>query len=134
VVGLAASGRTPYVVATVEHASGVGCATVRVSNNAEAQLSRVARVGIEVATGPEVLTGSTRLKAGTSQKRILNMLSTAAFTRVGKVYENLMVDVQATNEKLKHRAHRIVRETRASPKRRPKPCSLRQTAPPRLPS
>jgi N-acetylmuramic acid 6-phosphate etherase len=110
VVGLAASGRTPYVVAAVLHASELGCATVGISNNASAELSRAARVGIEVVTGPEVLTGSTRLKAGTSQKLVLNMLSTAAFTRLHKVYENLMVDLQATNEKLKRRARRIVHE------------------------
>ena len=110
VVGLAASGRTPYVVAAVEHASGMGCATVGVSNNPGAALSEAARVGIEVVTGPEILTGSTRLKAGTSQKLVLNMLSTAAFTRLGKVHENLMVDVQTTNEKLRGRAKRIVRE------------------------
>jgi N-acetylmuramic acid 6-phosphate etherase len=115
VIGLAASGRTPYAVAAVEHASGVGCPTVGISNNAGAELSGVARVGIEVLTGPEVLTGSTRLKAGTAQKLVLNMLSTAAFTRLGKVYENFMVDVQATNEKLRRRARRIVRETTGAP-------------------
>ncbi len=108
VVGLAASGRTPYVVAAIRHASESGCATVGISNNAGSELSRVARVGIEVVTGPEVLTGSTRLKAGTAQKLVLNMLSTASFTRLHKVYENQMVDLQATNEKLKHRARRIV--------------------------
>lgn len=108
VVGLAASGRTPYVVAAVEHASGVGCATVGISNNPGSELGETALISIEVVAGPEVLTGSTRLKAGTSQKLVLNMLSTAAFTRLGKVYENFMVDVQATNEKLKGRARRIV--------------------------
>lgn len=108
VVGLAASGRTPYVVSAVQHASETGCSTVGISNNPGSKLSEAAWVGIEVITGPEVLTGSTRLKAGTSQKLVLNMLSTAAFTRLGKVYENFMVDVQATNEKLKGRARRIV--------------------------
>ena len=111
VVGLAASGRTPYVVSGVQHASKIGCATIGICNNPDSELSQIARIGIEVITGPEVLTGSTRLKAGTSQKLILNMLSTAAFTRLGKVYENFMVDVQATNEKLKGRARRIVCET-----------------------
>ena len=100
VIGLAASGRTPYVVSAVEHASEVGCATVGISNNAGSELGAAASVAIELNTGPEILTGSTRLKAGTSQKMVLNMLSTAAFTRLGKVYENLMVDVQASNEKL----------------------------------
>lgn len=108
VVGLAASGRTPYVVSAIQHAAQTGCATVGICNNPGSELSEVAQVAIEVVTGPEVLTGSTRLKAGTSQKLVLNMLSTAAFTRLGKVYENFMVDVQATNEKLKGRARRIV--------------------------
>lgn len=110
VVGLAASGRTPYVVAAVEHASSIGCATVGISNNPGSELTAEARVGIELDTGPEVLTGSTRLKAGTSEKMVLNMLSTAAFTRLDKVYENLMVDVQATNDKLKKRSRYIVGE------------------------
>ena len=115
VIGLAASGRTPYVVSAVEHASEIGCATVGISNNAGSELSAAASVAIELNTGPEVLTGSTRLKAGTSQKMVLNMLSTAAFTRLGKVYENLMVDVQASNEKLEGRARRIVREATGLP-------------------
>jgi len=110
VVGLAASGRTPYVVAAVRYASEKGCATVGVSNNAGTELSKVARIGVEIVTGPEVLTGSTRLKAGTAQKLILNMLSTASFTRLGKVYGNFMVDLEASNEKLKRRARRIVCE------------------------
>lgn len=111
VIGLAASGRTPYVVAAVRHASELGCATVGICNNPGSELSEIAQVGIEVVTGPEVLTGSTRLKAGTSQKLVLNMLSTTAFTQLGKVYKNFMVDVQATNEKLRGRARRIVCET-----------------------
>jgi N-acetylmuramic acid 6-phosphate etherase len=115
VIGLAASGRTPYVVSAVEHAAEVGCATVGISNNAGSELGAAASVAIELNTGPEVLTGSTRLKAGTSQKMVLNMLSTAAFTRLGKVYENLMVDVQASNEKLMKRSRRIVREATGLP-------------------
>ena len=115
VVGLAASGRTPYVVSAVEHASKMGCATVGISNNAGSELGAAAGVVIELDTGPEVLTGSTRLKAGTSQKMVLNMLSTAAFARLGKVYENLMVDLQAANEKLAQRARRIVREATGLP-------------------
>jgi N-acetylmuramic acid 6-phosphate etherase len=110
VVGLAASGSTPYVVSAVRHAAGAGCATIGISNNEDTRLSAVARVAIELTTGPEVLTGSTRLKAGTSQKLVLNMLSTAAFTRLSKTYENLMVDMQAKNEKLGRRSHRIVSE------------------------
>jgi len=110
VVGLAASGSTPYVVSAVGKASEAGCATIGISNNRESELVAAARVGIELDTGPEILTGSTRLKAGTSQKLVLNMLSTAAFTRLGKVYENVMVDLQGTNEKLKRRSRRIIRE------------------------
>lgn len=108
VVGLAASGRTPYTVAAIEYAREKGCATVGIANNSGSELGEAASVAIEVVTGPEVLTGSTRLKAGTSQKLILNMLSTAAFTRLGKVYGNLMVDLRATNGKLRDRARRIV--------------------------
>ena len=110
VVGLAASGSTPYVIAAVRTASEAGCATIGISNNRGSELVAAARVGIELNTGPEILTGSTRLKAGTSQKLVLNMLSTAAFTRLGKVYENVMVDLQGTNEKLKRRSRRIIRE------------------------
>jgi N-acetylmuramic acid 6-phosphate etherase len=110
VVGLAASGRTPYVVAAVRHASELGCATVGISNNPGSELGAAADVCIELITGAEVLTGSTRLKAGTSEKLVLNMLSTAAFVRLDKVYENFMVDLQAGNEKLKGRSRRIVRE------------------------
>ena len=110
VVGLAASGSTPYVVSAVRHAAGAGCATIGISNNDVTPLSAEVRVAIELPTGPEVLTGSTRLKAGTSQKLVLNMLSTAAFTRLGKTYENLMADMQAKNEKLERRTRRIVSE------------------------
>lgn len=110
VVGLAASGRTPYVVAAVRHASELGCATVGISNNSGSELGAAADVCIELITGAEVLTGSTRLKAGTSEKLVLNMLSTAAFIRLDKVYENFMVDLQAGNEKLRDRSRRIVRE------------------------
>jgi N-acetylmuramic acid 6-phosphate etherase len=110
VVGLAASGSTPYVVSAVRHAAKTGCATIGISNNEGTQVSAEARVAIELPTGPEVLTGSTRLKAGTSQKLVLNMLSTAAFARLGKTYENLMVDMQAKNAKLERRSRRIVSE------------------------
>ena len=110
VVGLAASGSTPYVVSAVRHAAGAGCPTIGISNNEGTQLSAESRVAIELPTGPEVLTGSTRLKAGTSQKLVLNMLSTTAFTRLGKIYGNLMVDMQAKNEKLERRTRRIVSE------------------------
>ena len=108
VVGLAASGRTPYVIGGLDHARNVGAATVAVSCNAGAEISAHADVAIEVATGPEVLTGSTRLKAGTAQKMVCNMLSTASMVRTGKVFGNLMVDLKPTNEKLVDRAQRIV--------------------------
>ncbi|MFD8807299.1 N-acetylmuramic acid 6-phosphate etherase [Streptomyces sp. NPDC059597] len=108
VVGLAASGRTPYVIGGLRHAASRGAVTVSVACNRDAIISRYADFPIEVLTGPEVLTGSTRLKAGTAQKMVCNMLSTAAMVRLGKVYGNLMVDVKASNEKLVDRIHRMV--------------------------
>jgi N-acetylmuramic acid 6-phosphate etherase len=108
VVGLAASGRTPYVVGGLRHAAAKGAATVSVACNRDAVVSRYADVPIEIPTGPEVLTGSTRLKAGTAEKMVCNMLSTASMVRLGKAYGNLMVDVKASNEKLVDRARRIV--------------------------
>ncbi|GAA1303844.1 N-acetylmuramic acid 6-phosphate etherase [Pseudonocardia xinjiangensis] len=108
VVGLTASGRTPYVLGGLDHARSVGAATVAVACNAGAVVSTHADVAIELDTGPEVLTGSTRLKAGTAQKLVCNMLSTAAMVRDGKVFGNLMVDVRPTNAKLVDRARRIV--------------------------
>jgi N-acetylmuramic acid 6-phosphate etherase len=108
VVGIAASGRTPYVLGALAYARQTGCVTVGVSCNAPAPVLDAADIAIAAAVGPEVLTGSTRLKAGTAQKLILNMLSTGAFVRHGKVYGNLMVDVQVTNAKLLDRARRIV--------------------------
>ncbi|TFD87084.1 N-acetylmuramic acid 6-phosphate etherase [Cryobacterium lactosi] len=108
VVGIAASGRTPYVIGGLDHARSIGASTVSVSCNLGAAISQHADVAIEVDTGPEVLTGSTRLKAGTAQKLVCNMLSTASMIRTGKVFHNLMVDVQPTNAKLVDRARRIV--------------------------
>jgi len=110
VVGLSASGSTPYVVHGLEHARALGAATISVACNPGALVGRHADIPIEVDTGPEVLTGSTRLKAGTAQKLVCNMISTAAMVRLGKAYENLMVDVRPTNAKLDHRARRIVAE------------------------
>lgn len=109
VVGIAASGRTPYVLGAVRHATSVGALTVGLSCNTDAPLSAVAEHGIEVAVGPEVVTGSTRLGAGTATKMVLNMISTIAMVRLGKTYGSLMVDVRATNAKLRRRALRIVR-------------------------
>ncbi len=110
VVGLAASGRTPYVIGALRYARELGCATVAISCNPDSPIAREAQVAISPLVGPEALTGSTRLKSGTAQKLILNMISTGAMVRFGKVYQNLMVDVKATNEKLVDRACRIVVE------------------------
>ncbi|MEU1816521.1 N-acetylmuramic acid 6-phosphate etherase [Streptomyces roseifaciens] len=108
VVGVSASGRTPYAVGAVEHARAAGALTVGVSCNAGSPLGRAADHAVEVVVGPELLTGSTRLKAGTAQKLVLNMLSTITMIRLGKTYGNLMVDVRATNDKLRARSRQIV--------------------------
>jgi len=110
VVGIAASGRTPYVIGALKYANEVGASTVSISNNKNSVIGKIAKIAIEVETGPEVLTGSTRLKAGTAQKLILNMISTTSMIGIGKVYENLMVDVQPTNKKLVERSKRIIME------------------------
>ncbi len=110
VIGLAASGRTPYVIGALRYARELGCKTVAISNNKEAPISAEADLAIELLTGPEVLTGSTRLKAGTAEKMVLNMISTASMVGIGKVYENLMVDVRQSNEKLVIRSENIVME------------------------
>ncbi len=107
-VGLSASGGAPYVAAALRAADGCGAYTVAIVNSPNAPLIHAARDAIVLETGPEVLTGSTRLKAGTSQKIALNAISTALMVRIGKVYDNLMVDVVATNEKLRGRAERLV--------------------------
>jgi N-acetylmuramic acid 6-phosphate etherase len=110
VVGIAASGTTPYVLSAMEFARGRGAMTVAVMANRDMPLARLAKIAIAVEVGAEVLTGSTRLKAGTSQKMVLNMLSTAVMVRLGHVYENLMIDAVLTNEKLHGRAVRILME------------------------
>ena len=110
VIGIAASGRTPYVLGGLAYAREVGCRTVAISCNAGSPIGAAADLAIEVIPGPECLTGSTRLKAGTCQKLILNMISTATMVRCGKAYQNLMVDVLQSNEKLAVRAHNIVME------------------------
>lgn len=110
VVGIAASGRTPYVIGALEYANEVGAHTVAIACNKDSAVGKVAQVAIEVVPGPEILTGSTRLKAGTAQKLVVNMLSTVSMVRIGKVYKNLMVDVQQTNKKLRVRAENIVME------------------------
>lgn len=107
-VGIAASGRTPYVLGAVAEARRLGAVTVGISCTPESELARAAEIAITTLTGPEVVTGSTRMKAGTAQKMVLNMLTTAAFVRLGYVYGNLMVNVQPGNAKLADRARRIV--------------------------
>lgn len=109
-VGLAASGNTPYTLEAVRCARSIGAVTVGISCNLSAELSRQVDVAIEVDTGPEVIAGSTRMKAGTAQKMIVNMISTGVMIRLGHVYSNLMVNVQLTNAKLKERGTRILQE------------------------
>jgi N-acetylmuramic acid 6-phosphate etherase len=108
VVGIAASGRTPYVLGAIAYAKTLGALTVGVSCTPHSQLSRNVEIGIEAAVGPEVVAGSTRLRAGTATKMVLNMLSTGVMVRLGHVYGNLMVNVKPSNEKLVDRARRIV--------------------------
>ena len=108
VVGLAASGRTPYVIGALDFARRVGAFTVSVACSHPSPMAEIAQIAIAALVGPEVVTGSTRLKAGSAQKLILNMLSTGVMIRLGKTYGNLMVDVQPTNVKLRQRARRIV--------------------------
>ena len=110
VIGIAASGRTPYVLGGLAYAQEVGCHTVGISCNPGSAVGAAAELAIEVVPGPECLTGSTRLKSGTCQKLILNMISTATMVGCGKAYQNLMVDVMQTNEKLVVRAQNIVME------------------------
>ncbi|MBT0080008.1 N-acetylmuramic acid 6-phosphate etherase [Vibrio alginolyticus] len=108
VVGIAASGRTPYVIGGLEYANELGATTVALSCNPDSPIADIADIAISPVVGPEALTGSTRLKSGTAQKLVLNMLTTASMIRLGKSYQNLMVDVKATNAKLVARAARIV--------------------------
>ena len=108
VIGISASGRTPYVVSGLIYASQKGCFTGAISNSPQSKISQVATVGIEAITGPEVVTGSTRMKAGTAQKIILNMITTTAMIRIGKIFKGYMVDVQPANQKLRQRAATIL--------------------------
>ncbi len=110
VIGLAASGRTPYVIGALRYAGKQGCMTAAICCNPDSLLAEEAQIAITPLVGPEVLTGSTRLKAGTAQKLVLNMISTGAMVKTGRVYQNLMVDLQANNDKLTDRACRIVAE------------------------
>jgi N-acetylmuramic acid 6-phosphate etherase len=108
VAGIAASGRTPYVWTALSYAKSIGCRTISIACNEGSLISKFADLSIEPVVGPEVLTGSTRLKAGTAQKMILNMISTGAMVSIGKAYQNLMVDVVQNNEKLRARAENIL--------------------------
>ena len=110
VVGVTASGTTPYVLAALQYARRRGATTVAITSNRKTPVTRLAKIVIAAEVGPEVLTGSTRMKAGTAQKMVLNMLSTASMARLGHVYENLMIDVVQTNEKVAKRALRILAE------------------------
>ena len=108
VVGIAVSGRTPYVIGALNYAKSLGTATVGLTCNPDSAIARMADISIAPLVGAEVVTGSTRLKSGTAQKLVLNMLSTASMIRIGKTYQNLMVDMNASNDKLLARAVRIV--------------------------
>jgi len=110
VIGIAASGRTPYAIGGVEYANELGCKTGCITTSADSEIAKQAQFPIEAITGAEPLTGSTRMKSGTAQKLILNMITTASMVKIGKVYENLMIDVQMSNNKLVSRAQRIVME------------------------
>lgn len=110
VIGISASGAAPYVLQAIETAGAIGAFTVAASNTDDAPLLRAAKVGILLSTGPEPLTGSTRLKAGTSQKLLFNAISTAVMVRLGKVHDNLMIDLVATNKKLRRRALHLVEQ------------------------
>ena len=107
-VGIAASGRTPYVIGALEYAKSLGSVTASIASNPNSAMANIVDIAIDTVVGPEVLTGSSRLKSGTAQKLVLNMLTTASMILMGKCYRNLMVDVQASNEKLKARVIRIV--------------------------
>lgn len=112
-IGIAASGRTPYVTGAIQYAQSLGCPAFALSCNPKGSINQLADHAIAIAVGPEVLTGSTRMKAGTAQKLVLNMISTTVMIKLGKTYENLMVDVHASNKKLVARAERIVMDATA---------------------
>ena len=109
-IGLAASGRTPYVIGGIEYANEIGSTTGAIACNKNSDIGKISDIKMEAVVGPEVLTGSTRLKSGTVQKIICNMISTGSMVGIGKIYENLMIDVKQTNEKLNRRAENILME------------------------
>lgn len=108
ILGLAASGRTPYVIGGLEYANQIGALTVSIACVKESEIGKHAEIAIEAVVGPEIVTGSTRMKSGTAQKMILNMISTGVMIKQGKVFENVMIDVMPTNSKLVDRASRII--------------------------
>ncbi|MCD5101531.1 N-acetylmuramic acid 6-phosphate etherase [Enterococcus faecalis] len=110
VIAIAASGRTPYAVSAIEYGKKVGALTISVTCNNQSPMNQLAEIGIAPIVGPEVITGSTRMKAGSAQKMVLNMFSTGIMVEVGNIYQNLMVNVQPTNEKLMQRATNIIKE------------------------
>ena len=116
VVGIAASGRTPYVIGAMDYAKSIGAATISLTSNPHSELTSHVDFPIEVDSGPEVLAGSTRLKSGTAQKLVLNMISTITMVRLGKTFGNLMVDLQVTNGKLRERAIRIIEAATGAPR------------------
>lgn len=109
-VGIASSGRTPYVIGALKYAKEIGAKTGSIACNLESEISKFADYPVEIDTGSEILTGSTRMKAGTATKMVLNMISTTSMVRIGKVYDNLMVDLRVSNEKLKNRALNMIEE------------------------
>ena len=116
VVGIAASGRTPYVMGAIEYARSVGALTIALTSNPNSQLGKISDHDLDIDSGPELLAGSTRLKSGTAQKLVLNMISTVSMVRLGKTFGNLMVDLQVSNEKLADRAVRIIQTATGSTK------------------
>ena len=111
---MAASGRTPYVLGAIEYANSIGAVTGSITCSENSELSKVSQYPIEVTVGPEIVTGSTRMKAGTAQKMILNMISTTVMIKIGKVFSGYMVDVKTSNQKLVERAKRIIMNTTGS--------------------
>jgi len=122
VVSIAASGRTPYAISAIEYGKKVGALTISITCNGENEMEKISDISISPVVGPEVITGSTRMKAGTAQKTVLNMLSTGIMIRTGKVYENLMVNVQPTNEKLVQRSIGIVQQATGTSSEEAKVC------------
>lgn len=110
VIGIAASGRTPYVTGALNYAKEIGASSASISCVSNAKISEAADIALEIVTGPEILTGSTRLKAGTAQKMVLNMITTSVMIKLGKVYQNYMVDLQPTNRKLVSRAQEMIQD------------------------